>query len=235
MTILYVNGDSHSAGAEAVNSYCFAEDDPFYRALGRIPHPDNERVSYGCNIANELFAVLHCDAESASSNSRIIRTTRKYLETTTPDLIIIGWATWEREEWHHDGVHYQVTAGGTDLVPVQLQKRYKEWVVKTTDNYAKNELFQHESIWNFHLELQNQNIPHFFFNTFSYYGHIVLNNLQQYNWGNSYLHPYDENYTYFHWLKNNSFKTVNPKSYHYGPDAHRKWAEFLLPYLTQLL
>ena len=71
--ILYVNGDSHSAGAEAVNDYCFAEDDPFYYALGRIPHPDNERASYGCNIANELFAILHCDAESASSNSRIIR------------------------------------------------------------------------------------------------------------------------------------------------------------------
>jgi hypothetical protein len=44
--ILYVNGDSHSAGAEAVNDFCFANDDPLYYALGRIPHPDNERVSY---------------------------------------------------------------------------------------------------------------------------------------------------------------------------------------------
>ena len=74
--ILYVNGDSHSAAAEAVNSYCFANDDPLYYALGRRPHPDNERVSYGCNIANELNAILHCDAESASSNTRIIRTTK---------------------------------------------------------------------------------------------------------------------------------------------------------------
>lgn len=235
MTILYVNGDSHSAGAEAVNDYCFAEDDPFYYTLGRIPHPDNERVSYGCNIANELFAVLHCDAESASSNSRIIRTTRTYLETTTPDFVIIGWSTWEREEWYHDGVYYQVTAGGTDLVPAQLQKRYKEWVVKTTDNYAKNELLQHELIWNFHLELQNQNIPHFFFNTFSYFGHIALNNLKKYDWKENYLFPYNENYTYYRWLKENGCRTVNPNSYHFGSDAHRKWADFLMPHLTRLL
>jgi len=39
--ILYVNGDSHTAGAEAVNSHAFADDDPAYKHLGRLPHPDN--------------------------------------------------------------------------------------------------------------------------------------------------------------------------------------------------
>ena len=94
--ILYVNGDSHSAGAEAINEFGFAEDDRLYYGLGRQPHPDNLRVSYGCNIANELYAILHCDAESASSNSRILRTTRQYLKDFIPDAVIIGWSTWER-------------------------------------------------------------------------------------------------------------------------------------------
>lgn len=233
--ILYVNGDSHSAGAEAINEHCFANDDPQYYDLGRCPHPDNLLVSYGAIVAHSLNANLICDAESASSNIRIIRTTREFLSRNQPQLVIIGWATWEREEWYHNGTYYQVSAGGTDTVPKELESKYKNWVIQTNDRYSHNELYQHDLIYNFHLELKNQNIPHFFFNTFSYYGHIASNNLQQYNWGNSYLNPYDENYTYFYWLKNNNFKTVNPKSYHFGPEAHKKWAEFLLPYLTRLL
>ena len=233
MTILYVNGDSHSAGAEAVNNYCFAKDDPFYHALGRIPHPDNERVSYGCNVANELFAVLHCDAESASSNDRIIRTTKEYLKENKPDAIIIGWATWEREEWLYNNNWLQVTAGGTDIVPKELIHRYKEWIIETTDRPAINELTMHEKIWNFHQELKN--IPHLFFNTYNCFAHIRLNDMPRKDWDNCYINPYDEEFTYYNWAIANHCKTVNPQSYHFGADAHRKWAEFLLPHLTRLL
>ena len=42
--MLYVNGDSHTAGAEAVNSHAFAEDDPDLFYLGRAPHPENLAV-----------------------------------------------------------------------------------------------------------------------------------------------------------------------------------------------
>jgi hypothetical protein len=73
------------------------------------------------------------------------------------------------------------------------------------------------------------------FNTYSYFGHVVLNDLPKYDWGQNYLEPYNENFTYYYWLKNQGIKTVNPESYHFGPDAHKKWAEFLLPRLTQLL
>ena len=234
--ILYVNGDSHSAGAEAVNDYCFAEDDPLYYALGRSPHPDNERVSYGCNIANELYAVLHCDAESASSNDRIIRTTKKYLhDEGHPDAIIIGWATWEREEWLHNDQYYQVTAGGTDMVPDELMDQYKAWVIAAADRYVENEIQQHETIWQFHNMLKDLAIPHLFFNTYSCFAHIRQNGLAQYDWGNNYVDPYAEESTYYTWLKKNGCQTVNPNSHHFGVDAHRKWADFLLPHLTKIL
>ena len=234
--ILYVNGDSHSAAAEAVNSYCFAEDDSLYYSLGRIPHPDNERVSYGCNIANDLFAVLHCDAESASSNTRIIRTTKQYLrDEGKPDAIIIGWATWEREEWFHDNIWWQVTASGTDHLPKELATKYKEWVIETSNRYAINEMDNHKLIWDFHQYLGDQEIPHLFFNTYNCFSHIKFNNLEQFDWGGSFVEPYLDDYTYYYWLKNNGCKTVNPQSYHFGPDAHRKWAEFLMPYLTKIL
>jgi hypothetical protein len=224
--ILYVNGDSHSAAAEAVNSYCFAEDDPFYHALGRIPHPDNERVSYGCNIANELFAVLHCDAESASSNARIIRTTRKYLATVKPDAIIIGWATWEREEWLHDGVYWQVNAGGVGSDwPDIIKERYVNYISDLKSVEAENQA--HLDIHQLHTELMDLKIPHLFFNTYNHFHQVHK------EWHNQYIDPYNHQMTYYNWLINNGCQPR--RGFHFGADAHRKWAEFLLPHLTALL
>lgn len=226
--ILYVNGDSHSAGAEAVNSYCFAEDDPLYRGLGRIPHPDNERVSYGCLIANELGAILHCDAESASSNSRIIRTTRDYLVNEgVPDAIIIGWSTWEREEWLLGDRYWQVNAGGIGHDwPKEIKDRYKKYVVNI--DWAHCQQQAHYEIFAFHKELQQKKIPHLFFNCYS-----DFQNQPMVDWSGCYIEPYDPDMTYWKWLSNNGFQSN--QSYHFGADAHRKWAEFLLPLLTQLL
>ena len=224
--ILYVNGDSHSAGAEATNSYCFAEDDPCYYRLGRAPHPDNERVSYGCNIANALHAVLHCDAESASSNTRILRTTREYLATTKPDAVIIGWATWERQEWLHDGIYWQVNAGGIgNDWPITIKERYVNYIADLDPAESQNQA--HADIHELHTELMDLGIPHVFFNTYSYFNQVHK------DWHDSYVEPYNRQMTYYEWLINHG---CQPKSgFHFGADAHRKWAEFLLPHLTALL
>ena len=226
--ILYVNGDSHSAGAEAVNSYCFAEDDPLYRALGRIPHPDNERASYGCLIANELGAILHCDAESASSNARIIRTTRDYLANEgRPDAVIIGWSTWEREEWLLDNRYWQVNAGGVGHDwPEEIKERYKKYIVQI--DWDCYERAAHDEIFAFHNELTNLEIPHLFFNCYSDFQNQVMQ-----DWNGCYVEPYDPDMTYWKWLTDNGFESN--QSYHFRADAHRKWAEFLLPHLTRLL
>lgn len=227
--ILYVNGDSHSAGADSVTPYSFANDDPLYYALGRIPHPDNERASYGCLMANELGAVLHCDAESASSNSRILRTTRQYLSKYKPDAVVIGWSTWEREEWLQDGIWWQVNAGGVGHDwPRVIKEKYRQYVLDIDwDNYTKK---AHDEIYALHTELKDLKIPHLFFNCYSDFSSLYDN---QKDWGLNYLAPYDLNMTYYNWLTNNGFQAN--KWYHFGADAHRKWADFLLPHLTKLL
>ena len=78
--LLYTNGDSHTAGAETVSYFCFAEDDTRYRHLGRQPHPDCIKLSYGYKLSQKLGAEFATGAESASSNDRIIRSTREYLK-----------------------------------------------------------------------------------------------------------------------------------------------------------
>lgn len=242
--ILYVNGDSHSAGAEAVNPHCFAEDDYLYRSLGRIPHPDNIQVSYGCELANMLGAILHCDAESASSNERITRTIDEYIdENPKPDLVIIGWSTWEREEWLFDNTYFQVTASGTDSVPAALHEKYKAWVLEQGNTTRDIKMIQwHETIYKLHDWLDYKQVPHLFFNTYTDFSAIRKGHVQsgiecpaEFNWNGSYIEPYDSAYTYYNWLIANGFKTVRPDSYHFGPDGHRAWATFLYQNYVQKL
>jgi hypothetical protein len=205
-----------------VNSYAFAEDDGLYYGLGRKPHPDNERVSWGCELANHLRAILHCDAESASSNSRIVRTTKHYLKyNPKPDLVVIGWSTWEREEWLYDNIHWQVNAGGVgEDWPDEIKDRYKKWIAKLNWRGEINK--SHIAIHNFHRELEALGVNHFFFTCYE-----PWDNVEQLDWNGRYLEPYNPDFTYYNWCQNNGFKTVNPDSYHFGPDAHHAWAEFL--------
>jgi hypothetical protein len=241
--ILYVNGDSHSAAGEAVNPSCFAEDDHKYRHLGRRPHPINLEVSYGKLLSDCLSAKLVCEAESASSNDRIIRTTLNYLKTNCPDLVVIGWSTWEREEWLFKETYYQVSAGGHDRVPMELKEKYQRWVIDQNEYTRELKMVQtHHKIYQLHQTLLDQNIKHLFFNTYSDFSAIKDGRLKPENrdevcfeWGDYYISPYEHNMSFYFWLQQQGIKTVNPNSYHYGPDGHKKWAEFLLPYLTRLL
>ncbi len=229
--ILYVNGDSHSAGAEAVNNFAFAHDDPQYFHLGRRPHPENLKASYSALVANQLGADLICDAESASSNSRIIRTTKEFLKTTRPDLILIGWATWEREEFLFDDVYYQFTAGMIvddcwPPVPKHVQSAYKEWVVNADSN--KKAQYWHDKIYEFHQELLQLDVPHLFFNTLHDFNHSFIN---QVDWKNHYIGPYDSSMSYWNWLRINGF--ISNSWYHYRADAHKVWANYLTNYINE--
>ena len=248
--ILYVNGDSHSAGAEAVNSFSFAQDDPrlWQDIWFNKPHPDNLAVSYGQLLANKLDAEFVCDAIPAGSNDRIIRTTREYLKTNKPDIIIIGWTSWEREEWFNDDdkFWYQVNASGIDSVPEKWIDKYKNFVLNV--DWKQKEIHWHEEIWNFHLELSNLKLPHLFFNCYSNFFHSK-NTFKtadlpfvQHDYGNSYINPYDD----FHFIgylrsvgcndiRESADPLIKNKRTHFGPDGHEKWADFLFPHLTRIL
>lgn len=230
---LYVNGDSHAAGAEAVNSFAFANDDPKYFYLGRAPHPDNASVAWPGRLAQAIKAVLHNDSESASSNQRILRTTNAWLEQNKrwwPEIIvIIGWSTWDREEWLIDNVYYQVNASGIDHVPESHQDQYRKFIADV-DWHERTE-FWHENIWNMHLDLSSKGIRHVFFNCNSHFGSIPEN--RWHDWGHSFIHPYRPDMIYDAWLKTHNHHTVTPKSWHFDSKAHAAWARFVLQYLNQ--
>jgi hypothetical protein len=229
--ILYVNGDSHAAAAEAANSHAWACDDGLYWGLGQQPHPDNERVSFGCELANWLHAILYLDAQAGGSNARIMRTTRDWIAQQTDavlrdTLVVIQWSTWERQEWLIDGEYYQVNASGVDHVPASHQQQYREFVANI--DWRACETQAHDDIYQFHQELQDQNIAHVMFNGNSHFEAQP----KYYNWNNCYMHPYDSAQTYNSVLRNRGFQTVNPTSWHFGADAHCFWGEYLLQYIN---
>ena len=223
--ILFVNGDSHTAAAEAVNPHAFAEDDADLAYLGRTPHPANLAVSWGRRLSETLKAGFHCAAESASSNARILRTTRDWLrqQVTYNDLLlIIQWSTWEREEWLHEGVYYQVGSSGIDHVPQALQEKYRNFVIGT--DWKQKTQQAHSEIWAFHNELEQQNIKHIFFNGNNDFSQII----DQHDWGTSYIGPYDPESTYDAIIRAQGIHTVAPNSWHFGPDGHAVFHRFLL-------
>jgi hypothetical protein len=229
--ILYVNGDSHTAAAEAVNPHAFAEDDGNLIHLGRLPHPNNLAVSWGKKLSTLLKMAFYCDAESASSNDRIIRTTKKYINNYTPDVnnlfVIIGWSTWEREEWLINDVYYQINASGTDIVPESHKEKYKEYVLNVNWRHKTNQAYK--DIVALHEWLGEKDIKHIFFN-----GNNTFNQIRTtYDFGNSYIEPYDKNLNYNDYLIREGIHTVTPNSYHFGEDGHTLWAKYMLKYIVK--
>jgi len=206
--VIYINGDSHSAGAEIINGYCFAADDRRYIAWGSRAHPEAIPYTYGYKIAQALNQPFFMDAESASSNARILRTTRQFVEQTQNKnklFCIIGWASWEREEWKYQDGFLQITASGIDSVPESMEEEYKKWVIKQTPEERKlKEKFWADKIAQFSEELTEQNIKHIFFHT-------------------------DE---YTKYLTEQGYQTVNG-GYHFGADAHTAWYKHLLPQVME--
>jgi hypothetical protein len=217
--ILYVNGDSHSEGYDAVD-----------------PGP-NPEYSYGKILADKIGFEFVCDASAGCSNDSIIRRTQNYLNNNKPDLLIIGWTTWERQEWEYQGKYYNVTGSGFDQLPQPLHNKYKQFVIDSasSDMQWQLENKNYEKIVSLHENLKIKQIPHLFFNCYSHFFYRTQHSQSKKDWGYSYIDPYNQNFTYFYWLKQKGFAPSNPQFYHYGADAHRAWAEFLLPKVQTIL
>lgn len=226
--ILYVNGDSHTAAAEAVNPHSWAMDDGELFHMGRAPHPANLAVSWGQKLATTLKASFHCAAEAGGSNTRILRTTREWLDKTPINqdlLVIIQWSTWEREEWLIDGDYYQVNASGVDEVPASHRQAYKEFIANL--DWKKKTEQAHHDIWQFHQELKKASIKHIFFNGNNNFSTVR----KQLNWGNNYIFPYNPSKTFDAIIRSSGIQTVAPNSWHFGKDGHSVFYRFMLQYI----
>jgi len=202
--ILYANGDSHSHGVGV----------------------KNQSKTFASLLARSFCFDLINSARNGASNDGIIRTTRNYIVNNRPDLVIIGWSTWEREEWEHQGQYYNVNSSGHDQLPEPLVTKYKQWVIEQTPETLVEKSQQiHERIYKLHCELEKKQIPHVFFNCM--YNFFEITN--QRNWNHSYIGPYDNDSSYYWYLKKRNF--TSDDWYHFGEEGHHAWADFLIKYI----
>ena len=204
--ILYVNGDSHSqgVGVQIDESY-----------------PVIIAKEFGLDIVNE--------AQSGASNARILRTSKEYLTSQqTPDLIVIGWSSWEREEWQYENTYYNVNSSGHDPLPKILEHSYKKWVIEQTPEILnKKSLHWHKEIFQFHKELLQKNIKHIFFNCMYNFFQIE----DKLDWDMNFIGPYDNDSSYYWWLTQQGYES--DKWYHFRASGHQAWGNRLISYIKE--
>jgi hypothetical protein len=228
--ILYVNGDSHSIGhGIAGEDKGMTNGDYLYADVEEAPHPDNLPFSFGAILAKKLNANLVCQGRSGGSIDRSIRTTKQFVYQNIGKIfVLLAVPSYEREEWLYENTWYQINSGGYEILPMQLQNKYKEWVINYNDfNWGKRAQEIYNKLFNFHQWLTRHNLPHLFFNTVQ---SCQIQNLEPNVW---FLNPNDINYAFIHWAKNAGF--TPDKWNHYGADAHAAWAELLLPHIQKII
>lgn len=208
--ILYVNGDSHSVGAEC----------------------SDVTQAWPQLLADRLGFTLINEAKGGTSNPRIMRVASQSLSTVDRNtFVVIGWTSWEREEWSFNGKYYDVNSGGHDTLPIELQERYKKWVTEQSPEQqgikSKN---MHEQIHRLHRSLKDRHIPHLFFNALMPFQHNLLDPNHK-DWNNNYLDPYNNDASYYWYLKNKGYKST--ANNHYTDNAQPVWADMLYNYIKE--
>jgi len=211
---LYVNGDSHTAGTYLENL------------------SDNKKC-FSALLANRYDLTHTNEALAGGSNNRIIRLSKEHLRNADPTrtVVLIGWSTFERTEWHVDGQWHQIC--GQPLYEIKIPKLKKYWKDYTdkvwndpnwTFYHARSIECQHD-ILDFHHWLKKKNFKHLFFHA---HKEFTVDKIFRLDWpGNIWLgnDPYNASLSFTqHSLK----KGHSPDAwYHFDYDAHKDYADFI--------
>lgn len=212
--LIYFNGDSNTAGTELENTNdCFAN-----------------------QLANLLEADLFNDAYAGASNDRILKTTNDYINQHSPDLVIIGWSSSEREDWFINGEYKSVNSFRVNTNDLDQQSQWEYWANNKSGWLSGDYAYEKElckywntKIFNFHLELSYKNIPHLFFNAI--YSFNTRGSVYEYNWNNNFYGPYDKNLAMIQWADLAGYQQITPGKWHFKKDAHTNWANILYNHL----
>jgi len=208
--ILYVNGDSNSS------------------SHGKF-WTEQLKTHLACDMVNE--------AKDGGSNPRILRKTieffNEHVQNACDYFVVIGWTSWEREEWFYQDKYYQVNASGRDQVSDELKEKYMHWVAdKDAISQVDKSKKLHQEIIDLHCFLKKLNVKHLFFNALMPFQHEALYNSDlRFDWGNNFIGPYENDLSYFWYLKKQGYQP--DACYHYNQAAQICWGKFLIDYMNK--
>lgn len=226
---IYFNGDSNTAATELPSVEC----------------------GYAYKLAKKLGAdSIRNDSYAGCSNMRIIKTTESYLREcdaikSYPDFMIIGWTSYEREEWWSDEMNEPISLNTHIFAfdEIKSTPRYQYWFnYQAMDNHYSIQMakFYNTQIHNLHLELKNRKISHLFFpaiQSFSYFeariDHKDFARVFRLDWHDNFLNAYDENFSMINWIEDRGFQEITPKQAHYPEPAQEAWADYLEKYIRE--
>lgn len=236
-SILYVNGCSHSCGAEI--SY-----------VGSMREPKDLETCWAGQLADRFNLIHLNDAVSGNSNETILSTSinsiLKLLEEHDPReiMVIIGWSSFERTDFIYDGVRYRFVPGCQELDyfknwPKVVKKAFDNWII-STDPY--NESMNSFSLTYYAMRnfLKLHQLDYYFFNAVNHVHMPAINllheltnyipnhklfNLMQFD--NNYLNPFDKESCYYQYMKARYDGHVDGRNHHFLADAQTEWANIL--------
>lgn len=234
--ILYVNGCSHSCGAE-------------------ISYKNSHRTQYdldncfGGVIAKRFNLIHYNDALSGASNKYIVSNTiRSILELlkeyqANEIFVIIAWTGMERIPFIFEDQLYNFTASVPDEIlenwPNQVQINYRNWVSISNINESSNSFsLDYFILRNFFLQV---GIDYCFFNAIHLPRfpekntlHMLKNNVSDHNLfeimknDKRYLGVDKHEMSYTSYLKKRYDPFEGGRNYHFREAAHAEWAKLLI-------
>lgn len=236
-SLLYVNGCSHSCGAEI--SY-----------VGSMREPKDLDSSWAGKLANKYDLFHYNDAVSGNSNETILSTTinsvLKLLDEYNPKelLVIIGWSSFERTDFIYEGTRYRFVPGCQELDyfkewPKVVKRAFDNWII-STDPY--NESMNKFSLIYYSMRnfLKLHQIDYYFFNAVNHVHYPAVNLLHELDKhtpnhklfklmeaDNNYLNPFDKESCYYQYMRTRYDGHVGGRNHHFLEDAQDEWAKIL--------
>lgn len=143
---------------------------------------------------------------------------------STDTFVLVGWTSWEREEWPWLYNNISVCGGPDFGVPSAMKARYEAWKQTLTRDYQQAcKHIWHERIYQVHAALTDRNIPHLFWTTYDNWHDLE----DQKDWRDCFYRPYDTHGCMSKWFESQGISAMPGDAFHYGPDAHAAWAKEL--------
>ena len=239
--ILYINGCSHSCGAEIEYKNSFRTQFDLDNCFGGL-------------IADRYKIPYHNDAWRAQSNKAIYSSSvfslLNLLKIYDPSeiFVLIGWSGYERTEVVYDDRLYRICANlPQDHNPRYIQKFYKSWVIRANGDVWRNDF----SLWYFAMKnfLDLYKIDYLFFNAVHSISeppkknllHISSNNQADQNLfeiirnDKNFVEPFSEDHSFYMRMKKKYDPLEGGRYHHFGIEAHKEWADILIPYVDKKL
>jgi hypothetical protein len=176
------------------------------------------------DLMNQSF---RCWGKNGASNYWIEQHLEYFLADASwdPDtFLLIGWTSFEREEW--PWLYHNISVcGGPDFgMPEPMKARFEQWKTTLTgDYYRERTQYWHDRIYQVHELLRERGVPHLFWTTYNNFKEI--NNQQ--DWHGNFFQPYDENGCMSSFFKLHGIAAIDNDPFHYGADAQQAWAQAL--------